>query len=57
MSYHRLKMDEVNKIIAELWNETYDGSGTPWSVRPSVEGWPGADRESGGLCETMGCRH
>ena len=27
MSYHRLKMDEVNKIIAELWNETYDGGG------------------------------
>ena len=27
MSYHRLKMDEVNKIIADLWNETYDGGG------------------------------
>jgi len=27
MSYHRLKMDEVNKIIDDLWRDTYDGGG------------------------------
>jgi hypothetical protein len=31
MKYHSLKMDEINKIIRELWTQTYRGSGKPLS--------------------------
>ena len=27
MAYHRTKMDEINKIIRELWRTTYRGNG------------------------------
>ena len=27
MSYHKMKMDEINKIIQELWRNTYKGNG------------------------------
>ena len=27
MSYHKAKMDEINKIIRELWRNTYKGHG------------------------------
>ena len=27
MRYHSLKMEEINKIIKELWNNTYRGHG------------------------------
>ena len=27
MSYHNMKMDEINKIIRELWRNTYKGNG------------------------------
>jgi len=29
MKYHQIKMEEINKIIKELWQETYMGSGKP----------------------------
>ena len=25
MRYHNIKMEEINKIIKELWNKTYKG--------------------------------
>ena len=28
MRYHKLKMEEINKIIRELWIKTYRGGGT-----------------------------
>lgn len=27
MSYHRMKMSEINKIIKDLWRSTYAGNG------------------------------
>jgi DNA repair protein RAD50 len=27
MKFHSLKMEEINKIIRELWMNTYQGSG------------------------------
>ena len=27
MNYHNLKMEEINKIIRELWRNTYKGHG------------------------------
>ena len=29
MKFHSLKMDEINKIIRELWVNTYQGNGKP----------------------------
>ena len=27
MNYHNVKMDEINKIVRELWRNTYRGNG------------------------------
>ena len=33
MSYHKTKMDEINKIIRELWRNTYKGHGKNYGPR------------------------
>jgi len=30
MAYHNQKMTEINKIICELWRDTYRGNGKLW---------------------------
>jgi len=52
MSYHRLKMDEVNKIIDDLWRDTYDGGGTPrcHSSSPRPQLTPSPSRRSNPCC-------
>lgn len=32
MKYHALKMDDLNKIIKELWINTYKGGGLFWAL-------------------------
>lgn len=32
MQYHKLSMDEINKSIKELWQETYKGRGNEISL-------------------------
>ena len=32
MSYHKTKMAEINKIIRELWKNTYRGNGRQTTV-------------------------
>ena len=27
MTYHKMKMDEINKIIRDIWRNTYRGNG------------------------------
>ena len=31
IKYHSIKMEEINKIIAELWSNTYKGNGRPFA--------------------------
>ena len=32
MRFHKLKMEEINKIVKELWMKTYRGGGRPQLV-------------------------
>lgn len=32
MKFHSMKMEEINKIIRDLWRSTYRGQGTAWCV-------------------------
>lgn len=39
MKYHQTKMDEINKIIDELWRETYKGRDIDTiEIRSDVDG-------------------
>ena len=37
MRYHKIKMDEINKIIRDLWQQTYRGRGK-WQPHMSILG-------------------
>lgn len=34
MKFHSMKMDEINKIIRDLWRSTYRGQGAPLKITP-----------------------
>lgn len=33
MKFHSMKMDEINKIIRDLWRSTYRGQGAPLNIK------------------------
>ena len=39
MNYHNLKMEEINKIIRELWRNTYKGHGNIYMPYPLLKEW------------------